>query len=234
VSPFLSLFSPQPRVFVHPSAFCRPFPPQRVCSPRRAFVFITLRIPFPPARRSGPLFSNTYESLFPQLLSFHILPKPLGVWGAPLRNIPTFQPARANSFGCHTSKIVSCKSFPCHTYRKQGGGGSIMVNEFRHRQRSMTTRAILVVLSALLLSSASTLALSRNLQQSQAQHRSAAAELASFPSGALTLQGVVFKPPATRPPSLQRNGRNGSLAQATPSSQRRAPVLVLHPASHGR
>src|SRR5712692_10017096 len=47
----------------------------------------------------APLFSYSYESLFPQTLSFHIHTKPPGVWGA------TFAIPAWRLFGCHLLRL---------------------------------------------------------------------------------------------------------------------------------
>jgi hypothetical protein len=55
---------------------------------------------------AGPLFSQPYESLFPQLLYFHIHPNPPGVWGRT-------SPKRANSVGGGGALLMS-RPFPAH------------------------------------------------------------------------------------------------------------------------
>jgi hypothetical protein len=55
------------------------------------------------------LFSQPYESLFPQLLYFHIHPKPPGVWGRT-------SPKRPNSVGGEGAffALLMSSPFPVH------------------------------------------------------------------------------------------------------------------------
>jgi len=85
-----------------------------------------------------PLFSWSYELLFPQPLYFdnHLrCPRGGGVrtFFPTVRSLCLCVETPPNSFACHTSRKCARNSFPCHTYKK-AGGGLIMVNHDRPNQ----------------------------------------------------------------------------------------------------
>src|SRR5712671_607182 len=100
---------------------------------RLRFPTVRYTVPFPTAPSTllsqnshfvAPLFSWSYELLFPQFLSFdkHLrCPPGVGV-GLQFSRHSSSATTPTNSFRCHTCKSDARKSFPCHTSKKTGGG----------------------------------------------------------------------------------------------------------------
>jgi hypothetical protein len=98
--------------------------PSHACTDRESRVF------------AAPLFSYSYELLFPQPLCFdNHLRCPRGVGSLDSENVPTFQRSTlkpSKSFHCHTSEKCARNPSICHTSEKQGSGDRLLLTKIPH------------------------------------------------------------------------------------------------------